>query len=771
MRRSSGRARGALLPLALAASLFLLGEAPGFVSGASAGQCTVGCAPPAPRPSFWNSAPASGSSLPRAARLPVPVPRPASWTPRPVGQTNDPTAASTTGTAASNAGASASARETVAGDAGGRRFPVPAPRPAFLFPAGSAGPLEAADVRVLRSVLAAARNQKWRQALDASAGAKSDIPGTVARGLWLAAEDARASFVATLDFLEEHPDWPQWNTVRRRLEERIDDRVGHEQILQLFETEPPLTGTGLLRFAQSLESTGEAERAVEFARSAWLEYRLSASEERDLLRQFGTSLGQQDHVSRLDDRIWSRDWDAARRQVRRVPRQWRRLGEARITLGRRASGADRAVARVPASLRDHPGLIYERARWRRRSGLKRAAHDMLVPLPPELPNAHRWWDELSLHVRDQLRANGFAEAYRLASLYPAFEGEDRRQGAWLAGWIALEFLKRPPEEAMEHFEEARKESWHPADLSLVGYWQYRTALRMGDLEGARAYGEEAASWPGTFFGQLALRSLGRALQLPAAPVPDNAYLARPDTKSQAEIVRALGQADGSDFAWPFVETLLAGVSSDREAAAVVALCWQAGMPRQALRSSRRAVSMGHDMPLLLFQIPSEEQFPRDAVHAELPLPVALAVSNQESGFDRRAVSHAGARGLMQLMPNTARHQARRLSITYQRNRLTEDPHYNIRIGTSFLRDRIDRYEGSIPLALAAYNAGDGNVRKWLRAHGDPRESELTLINWILLIPLAETRGYVQRVMERISAYEILLAPGESTAIPLRHLAS
>ena len=177
------------------------------------------------------------------------------------------------------------------------------------------------------------------------------------------------------------------------------------------------------------------------------------------------------------------------------------------------------------------------------------------------------------------------------------------------------------------------------------------------------------------------------------------------------------------------------------------------------------------MPRFLFQIPSEAHFPRDAVHEELPLPVALAVSNQESGFDRRAVSHAGARGLMQLMPRTARHQARRLSIVYQRNRLVEDPHYNIRLGTSFLRDRIDRYEGSIPLALAAYNAGDGNVRKWLRAHGDPRGSEATLVNWILLIPLAETRGYVQRVMERISAYEILLAPGEATAIPLRHLAS
>ena len=147
------------------------------------------------------------------------------------------------------------------------------------------------------------------------------------------------------------------------------------------------------------------------------------------------------------------------------------------------------------------------------------------------------------------------------------------------------------------------------------------------------------------------------------------------------------------------------------------------------------------------------------------------VIRQESNYDLFAVSSKGACGLMQLMPGTARDQARRLSIPYQVNRLVEDPAYNIRIGSAFLHGRIDHYGGSIPLALAAYNAGSGNVGKWLRAHGDPRGNEANLVNWILLIPLTETRNYVQRVMERISAYEILLSPGASPSIPLRHLAS
>ena len=324
---------------------------------------------------------------------------------------------------------------------------------------------------------------------------------------------------------------------------------------------------------------------------------------------------------------------------------------------------------------------------------------------------------------------------------------------------------------MAHLVEARDASWHPADVSLAAYWQFRAALRMGNIDEARGFAEDAAKWPGTFFGQLALRGLGRPLELPAAPQPDNTFLDHPERNSLADFILALGQADGSQFAWPFVRALLAETTSDREAVAVVALCMRAGMPRQALRAARRSISMGYDLPRLLFLIPPDEIYPRDSVHDGLPLAVALAVSNQESGFDRAAISHAGARGLMQLMPRTAKHHATRLSTPYQLNWLIDDPSYNVRIGSSFLHERINRYDGSVPLALAAYNAGDGNVRKWLRAFGDPRGSEAVLINWILLIPLVETRSYVQRVMERISAYEILLAPDAGGSVPLRHLAS
>ena len=716
--------------------------------------CPRLCRPPAPRERAVRL-PGSTRSLAGSPPTEPPAPRPR------------PAAAPTAGddSPATTPTATTPAATTPAGP---RALPVPAPRPERGLAAP--GPLASADLRRFRAVLAAARDGKWRRALDAAAGARSALPGRLAHGLWLAAEDAVASADDTLRFLAGHPHWPGRETIRRRLESRLQPGVSAEQVREIFRTDPPVTGAGWLRLALARQQQGDPAGALEAARIAWRDRSLGARGEWELLAAFGPELTPEDHRTRLDDRIWSRDWASANRQLGRVPPDWRRLGAARITLGRRVGNADRAVAAVPAALGDHPGLIYERARWRRRAGLDDAARALLHHLPSPLPAAHRWWDELALHIRDRLDARDFAEAYRLALHYPSLAGEDRRRAAWLAGWIGLEFLGLDPATAMTHFVAAREASWHPADVSLAAYWQARAAGRMGDGEREQAMLDIAAGHPATFFGQLALRALGRPLRLPPAPAADPAFLAGAEQAPAAEMIRALAQADGDDFVWPFVESLLAAADSPAAAVAVFELCREVGLLQHALRAVRRAIAVHHDLPALLFLLPEEDLFPRDAVHPDLPLSVALATANQESGFDPTAVSHAGASGLMQLMPATARQQARRLALGWDRQRLFDDPAYNIRLGTDYLQRRIVLYEGSLPLALAAYNAGAGNVRRWLRRHGHPGREEAALVNWLLLIPLAETRGYVQRVMERTSAYDLLLAPaGRAAALPLQRL--
>ena len=122
----------------------------------------------------------------------------------------------------------------------------------------------------------------------------------------------------------------------------------------------------------------------------------------------------------------------------------------------------------------------------------------------------------------------------------------------------------------------------------------------------------------------------------------------------------------------------------------------------------------------------------------------------------KATSAAGALGLMQLMPATANQMANKLGLTFDKSRLTNDTSYNLVLGTTYLAGLIKRYNGSLSLALAAYNAGPKNVRKWIRRYGDPTRNEIDEVDWIEQLPYPETRNYIQRVLEGNVVYNNLI---------------
>ena len=138
-----------------------------------------------------------------------------------------------------------------------------------------------------------------------------------------------------------------------------------------------------------------------------------------------------------------------------------------------------------------------------------------------------------------------------------------------------------------------------------------------------------------------------------------------------------------------------------------------------------------------------------------PYTVALihAISHQESNFRVKAYSSAGARGVMQLMPFTAKKVARDLRIKYYKKELTRNPQYNITLGTTYINEMLKKFKNSLPLSLAAYNAGPSRVKIWLKRYGDPRDDEISYINWIESIPLEETRYYVKKVLSNLRIYQ------------------
>jgi soluble lytic murein transglycosylase len=158
------------------------------------------------------------------------------------------------------------------------------------------------------------------------------------------------------------------------------------------------------------------------------------------------------------------------------------------------------------------------------------------------------------------------------------------------------------------------------------------------------------------------------------------------------------------------------------------------------------------------------KFSGDAPEAAL----VLGLTRQESEFDSGAVSVAGARGLMQLMPASAKHAASLSRLTFRPNDLNK-PEYNMQLGMTTLAEYLERWGGSYVLAVASYNAGPSNVRNWVETYGDPRDAGVDPIDWIESIPFPETRNYVQRVLENLEVYRNRLSNSDQNLVILSDL--
>ena len=185
-------------------------------------------------------------------------------------------------------------------------------------------------------------------------------------------------------------------------------------------------------------------------------------------------------------------------------------------------------------------------------------------------------------------------------------------------------------------------------------------------------------------------------------------------------------------------------------------------------AGKKAIYKNIYIPSLNFPLPKEKLMNLIVKNTVIPVPVTLAITRQESAFDTNAKSRAGARGLMQLMPRTARITAKKNNYKYKRIYLTSRPSYNIKLGSFYFKEMLDKFNGSYVLALVAYNAGPSRAKRWLKTYGDPRKNEIDPVTWMELIPISETRNYVQRVIEGIYMYRMLLNSQNSTS-PMNQL--
>ena len=622
-----------------------------------------------------------------------------------------------------------------------------------------AAPAAQADTRA--PLLAAVRADDWGRAALLAA----DEPDPLARKLvlyyhLLAPGGARAAEIAA--FMAESPDWPQQWLLSRRLQEALAVDKDDATVLAICRQRPPTAIPSLLRCADAAERAGTPTPA-DLARQAWVTGITDAPHELSFLRRWGTSLTPDDQARRFDRLAWSESpapGGPAARQAVRLPPALRPAAEARLALRRDDATAPAIVAALPEAMRNDPAMVLELARWYRRAGQDRDAvrvwtgPGVAAETSAPVDRTAAFWAERNRLARELLRAGEPRLAFDLVAA-PAGNPEGALDQSFLAGWIALRRLDEPAK-AASYFQTLQGLSASVITQSRAWYWLGRAATAAHDDPAARAAYETAATWPTTYYGQLAVLALGggetalasrvAAAQDPAwDPARALAFLAR-DSARAAVLLAAWGEKRrAKTFIARLDET--AADSTDRALAARLAL--ELGLPEQAVAVARRAGRDGVMLPGAGWPAPVDP--PTGTVEPA----IVLGLIRQESSFDIQAASPVGARGLMQLMPATAAAVARKLGLAPDVPALTQDAGYNMRLGVSYLEGLLTRFDQALPLALAGYNAGPGRVRDWLVAQ-DPRAGADAMIDWIELIPFNETRNYVQRVIENVVIYRARL---------------
>ncbi len=585
------------------------------------------------------------------------------------------------------------------------------------------------------------------------------------------------SFGQITDFIKANPGWPRLGALRNKAERAITPDDSDRAILAWFESFPPRTVEGASAYAAALDRNGEKDEAIAVIRRAWIDFDMNAADEKAFLSEFGGNLKAEHDWERLDRLLWDNRRSAANRQIKRVGGEYRVLAEARLRLMRRKRNAGNVLETVPTWLANDQGLIYEWVRWNRRKENDDVAIAALLSYEGNLGHPEQWWTERQMLARRALLKDDAETAYRLVRDHGLGRGVARADAEFLAGWIALRFLGEA-RTAFGHFSGLYETVRSPISRARAAYWSGRAAEAAGEPQTARQWFQTAAANKTTFYGQLAARRIGVAAT-PAPPrEPDISPAARAEF-DQDQLVRAVrilvsvqeaarsgdgpaagGKPDPHDDPRGFLATLneddmlrwflrhIARQSeTDEDWKLAAQLARDSGrvdiavyIARQAARGGVMLGELGYPTLVLAEDVPPE--------------PALLhALIRQESAFDVRARSRAGARGLMQLMPATARQVASKLKVKgHSTARLTSDPHHNVALGSAYLESMLARYEGSMIMALAAYNAGPHRVDQWLVDYGDPRGSLDDAIDWIESIPFSETRNYVQRIMEALPIY-------------------
>lgn len=607
------------------------------------------------------------------------------------------------------------------------------------------------DPAGFRAALAAADRRDWPTAL---AEARKAGPLATAVIDWERLRDGNGAFGDYVDFLARHPDWPGLPLLRQKGEGAIAAETSADAVIGYFAALRPQTGMGSLALIAAHQARGQGQAAAEEAVRAWRTLSLSQAEH-DLFLARHASILKDHHDGRTAMLLRQGRVSDARRMLPLNSTYTRAVAKARIALQASEPGVDSLIEALPEEAVNSGGLAYDRFRWRIRKDLYDSAGELLLERSVSadaLGDPEQWADWRRRLARKEMREGDARRAYRMAAQHYLTSGSDYADLEWLAGYIALRKLN-DPKTALAHFDRFQKAVNGPISLSRAGYWRGRAYEALGMAGEAQTAYAEGARYPTAFYGLLSAENVG--LPLSPAMAGGEAY---PDWRSQPFAgssvllaARELMAAGDETLAARFLLHLGEGLSG-YEIGALAGMAVEAKEPYVALSLAKAAAEKGVIWPSAYFPVPAL---------SGLDLPVrpelALSIARRESEFNHRVISHAGARGLMQVMPGTAEMMAKKIGVRYEKAKLTTDWQYNARLGAAYLDQLVEEFGNSPLLVAVGYNAGPGRSRRWITELGDPRTGGVDPVDWIEAIPFRETQTYVMRVAESLPIYRARLS--------------
>ena len=615
------------------------------------------------------------------------------------------------------------------------------------------------DFNLANKAIAEMKKAQWLSALKTAKKAKDKSIYNFVQWRHLLTKGNQASYYEYKTFIDKNEDYPRISRIKYLAEHKLSTNiVSPKKIIDYFSTTDPLSGFGKMILGESYILTANKEKGIKLVKDGWITAELTKSELRFYRKKFKDYLNAEDYIKRADYLAWNNKYWDLKRLLRYLPKDYELLYNARQLLMSRSYGVDNAISKVPAKFRNDAGLNYDRLKWRRKRGRVDSSVEILTKIKNTkdyLVRPDKWWIEREIISRSLIYKKKYELAYKLSSNHGMFEGPDFAAAEWMSGWIALSFLDDPLL-AKDHFENFYNNVGYPISVARGAYWLGRTYKKLGYKELSDKWFKEASNYLTTFYGQLAFLELD----------PNNTFELIKDIKIKKEyreyfykkeivkVVYLLNELDEDKYTKHILRHLASDNVENGSEILAAELATDIERFDFAIQISKIASYEKRFHNKYNYPIISTPKYINGRKIPESAL--ILSIIRQESEFDLSANSHAGAKGLMQLMPYTAKLVSKQAKLPYSKSRLTSDPEYNINLGSHYIAGLILDYEGAYPFAIAAYNAGPNRVKYWKRINKNPQKNQINYVDWIELIKFKETRNYVQRVLENYNVYRYIL---------------